>query len=307
MRQFPNNEDDMKEAARLEAPVWMLQQLKLNPSYVYWGPHEDYMWKDGRGWDSRVICDSWKGYEFGLDDLNEVVNFYFEINRPHKDCENCAGKGSHPDAQWITESWYSHSSPFTKPDEGERQSKAVLERFGCQFKDGINGRGTLPPDEVINRYGKAFLEHCVSTIENGGEWYTNITQDEVEALREAGRLWDFKTPPTADEVNQWARRPVGFAHDAINAWICQKRRCQRLGVPLHCLICEGHGHLFTGPAYLSLIVWVLHPRKGCSRGVEINHIREAELPEVYTYLRAAAERNAQRFSLIPALIPLTVK
>src|ERR1700723_403258 len=106
MRHFPGDEDDMKEAARLEAPVWMLEQLKFNPSYVLWGPSEDYMWKEGSGWDSRVVCDSWDGNHFSLDDLNEVVNFYFEVNRPTKDCPACAGKGSHPDGQWITESWY---------------------------------------------------------------------------------------------------------------------------------------------------------------------------------------------------------
>ena len=41
MRHYPTDEDDMKEVARLEAPTWMVEQLKLNPSYVHWGPHED--------------------------------------------------------------------------------------------------------------------------------------------------------------------------------------------------------------------------------------------------------------------------
>jgi hypothetical protein len=299
MRHYPDDDDDMKETARLEAPVWMLEQLKLNPSYVHWGPSEDYMSREGDRWDSRVICESWETCGFELDEYNEVVNFYFQIGRPTRDCETCAGKGSHPDAQWITESWYRHSSPFTVPDLGENQSKAIMERFGCKFTDGINGRGALPPDEVINRYGNPFLEHCVTTIENGGEWSTNLTQDEVDALWEGGRLTiEFKEQPTAEGVNRWAKSRVGLGHDAINSWICCKRRCERLGVPQSCPTCEGHGHLFTGPAYLSLVLWVLHPRKGCSRGVEVNHIQESELPEVYAYLREAAERNAGRFGKI---------
>ncbi len=275
----------------------MLEQLKFNPDYPHWGPYEDYMGHDGGGWNSRILVESWPEFHITLDDLNEVVNFYFEIGRPSKDCSNCAGRGSHPDAQWITESWYGHSSPFTVPDEGEFQSKAILERFGCKFTDGVNGRGKLPPDDVIARYGKPFLEHCVTTIENGGGWHTNITQDECDALWEEKRLWDFKTKPTAAEVNAWAKNKMG--HDAINSWICCKRRCERLGVPSECPQCEGHGDLFTGPAYLGLVLWVLHPRKGCSRGVEVKHIKESELPEVYAYLRHAAERNAERFAELP--------
>ena len=305
MRSYPKDEYDRKELARLEAPGWMLAQLKLNPAYTGWGPHEDYMWKretgNGAGWDAPVINDSWK--EFGpwsLDDLNEVVNFYFEIGRPSRDCETCGGKGRHVDAQWITESWYSHSSPFTTPDDGERHSKAVLEQFGCTFKESVIGRGKLPPDEVINRYGKPFLEHCVRTIENGGEWSTDLTQDEVDALWEGHRLrFEFRDgKPTAEQVNNWARSRRGIGHDAINSWICTQRRCERLGVPYDCPTCEGHGHLFTGPAYLGLVLWVLHPRKGCSRGVEVKNIQADDLPAVYDFLSRAARRNADRFQAV---------
>ena len=163
------------------------------------------------------------------------------------------------------------------------------------------GRGTLPPDDVIARYGKPFLEHCVRTMENDGEWSTDITQDEVEALQKSHRLFDFKgETPTAEQVNQWARGR-GMGHDAINRWICCEQRCKRLGVPYSCPTCEGHGSLFTGPAYLTLVLWVLHPRKGCSRGVEVNHIQQDELPTVYAYLQAAAKRNAKRFSKLTRL------
>jgi hypothetical protein len=45
---------------------------------------------------------------------------------------------------------------------------------------------------------------------------------------------------------------------------------------------------------------VLHPRKGSSRGVEVQNIQEPELPTVYRYLRDAAQRNAYRFAAVPA-------
>lgn len=89
-------------------------------------------------------------------------------------------------------------------------------------------------------------------------WHDKITQDEVQALVEANRLWDFtrewipgegwkdKDPPytpTAEEVNAWERD--GFGHDAINRWILIEARCKRLGVWGLCPTCNGHGDLAT--------------------------------------------------------------
>jgi hypothetical protein len=46
------------------------------------------------------------------------------------------------------------------------------------------------------------------------------------------------------------------------------------------------------------MIWMLHPRKGCSRGVEVLEITESELPMVYAWLREAADRNAKRFTIL---------
>ena len=162
------------------------------------------MWKRGdAGWESPVVVESWKKFEFGLDEYNEVVNFYFDVDRPGKDCGTCGGGGHHPDAQWITDSWYRHTSPFAKETQEERQ---LAERFGMGRHKGILGRGTMPPDELLEKYGKPFYEHCVTTMENGGEWNTNITQDEADALWDGDRLkFEFKEKPTAKQVNDWQR------------------------------------------------------------------------------------------------------
>jgi hypothetical protein len=48
-------------------------------------------------------------------------------------------------------------------------------------------------------------------------------------------------------------------------------------------------------------MWVLHPRKGCSRGVEVKNIKQNELPEIFKYLRSAADRNAERFGKISTI------
>ena len=89
-------------------------------------------------------------------------------------------------------------------------------------------------------------------------------------------------------------------HDTINKWICVEAMAKEMGVYGKCEHCGGDGRLFTEPAaHLNLILWVLHPRKGCSRGVEVKNIQEGELPDIYKYLRTAAERNAERFSKLP--------
>ncbi len=107
--------------------------------------------------------------------------------------------------------------------------------------------------------------------DSGRRWHDNITQDEVQALVDANRLWDFtRIPlneehhevirnnggywlpydngriPTAAEVN--ASQKTGFGHDAINRWILIEARAKRLGVWGGCKVCRGHGSKF--PAHV---------------------------------------------------------
>ena len=131
-------------------------------------------------------------------------------------------------------------------------------------------------------------------------WSDKITDDEVGALWDAGRLkHDFPERPTADAVNAWERRG-GFGHDAINRAILTERRLERLGLPKVCPACDQHGYVYTVPeAHVSLTLWVIHPRKGASRGVEVSHVKQGELPAIFAYLNEAAARNAERFARIP--------
>lgn len=295
MRHYPIDEYDKKDLAELNAEPWQVELLKKNPAYVCWGPHEDYMWKDGTGWDAAQTFASWK--EFGpwkLDDYNEIVNFYFEIGRESKPCETCNGLGYHPDAQWISESFYNHSTPFRDRTLDELQAKAVLAGFGAACPKPATVGHHYPTVEVLERYGPAFIEFC-EEMRNGEAWHNKITDDEFDVLKKENRCWDFKT--TA-EVNIANNRSGLDSHDAINRGILIEARCKRLGVPLHCETCKGNAYTFTAPkAHTNLVLWVLHPRKGCSRGVEIR-IKQQDLPEVYKLLRMAAKRNAKRFSKI---------
>jgi hypothetical protein len=241
---------DKEEATRLNAEPWQIDLLNLNPGYISWGPHEDYMWKKGEGWDCPVISKTWS--EFGpwhLDEMNECVNFYFSVNRESKECPCCGGNGYHPDAHGVVNSFYSFMN-----DAGEH-------------------------------------------------WDDKITDDEVKALLDAGRLMDWTRKgitPTAEEVNAAQKRGGLSSHDAINRWILIEARLKRLGLPKTCPECDGHASVFTSPAaQVSLTLWMLHPRKGCSRGIEIECIEQKELPDVFNWLNLAAKRNADRFAKLP--------
>jgi hypothetical protein len=88
-----------------------------------------------------------------------------------------------------------------------------------------------------------------------------------------------------------------LGHDAINRGILVETRDKREGVYGLCERCDGKGHYYheDSKAQLALVLWVLHPRKGASRGVEVKSITKEQVPEVLEYLREANERNVQRF------------
>lgn len=250
MRSYdPTNADDLVTVKELLAEGWMLEMLKQNPSYVYWGPNEDYMWKEGEGWDSQHIYDTWKDFgPWELDDLNEIANFYFCINRKREDCRICNATGLNPLSEEISRTFYDNDN------DGERA------------------------------------------------WCKDITEDEVVALVEAGRLHDFDNPSAAKVNAVQSCGSVWQRHDGINRWILIKARCKRLGFWGNCEYCEGRGYNYTQDhATLGLVLWFLHPRKGCSRGIEIQSITQEELPLAVALIKEAAQRNADRFSRITAI------
>lgn len=127
----------------------------------------------------------------------------------------------------------------------------------------------------VNPYRSQKCETCDGTGHNEGtkkiddEWYAfdnaeyvdlpngkrynknahshNITETEIKALLERGRLSDFTRDdpdyvPTPEEVNEWSWS--GFGHDASNAWICVEARAKELGVWGKCPVCNGDGEIY---------------------------------------------------------------
>lgn len=243
IRYYPQDKYDWEEIEDmgLRKNDWKLNVLKKNPEYLGWGNYEDYMCSNKEsGYGSPVELEDVDSL-WELDDLNELVNFYFTIHRNSKECKYCDGTGLNALTKELEKSWYDFENKGTR-------------------------------------------------------WCDRITQDEVDALWDDGRLkGGFKSKPTAEEVNQWERK--GFGHDAINRAICVEQRAKKLGVWGYCSTCEGKGYNYTeDEAHLGLQMWFIHPRKGASRGVYLKNIEKNELEKVIKYLKEAKARNNERFS-----------
>jgi hypothetical protein len=301
MREAPNmNEEyDVKEWNRLKAPEWMLEALKLNPSYVYWGPHEDYMLIRGRdegpddlgrepqgGWNSRLLYKNWSEFGIELDELNECINFYFSVERKSKNCPVCYGCGYHPDAQWVSESYYAHSSPFKAQSAKEHANQIFMASFTGNLSDNsCLGKNIYPTQDILDKYGYKFTKFCEQMRETKVGWHQlPLHSTEIKALKDAGR-------ENIELV------------EGINKGILVRTRCERFGIPLYCTECEGRGDVFVETeAHLMLTLWIIHPRKGASRGVEIEYVSKDEFPLAVKFLQEAAKRNAERFENVSLFI-----
>lgn len=66
-----------------------------------------------------------------------------------------------------------------------------------------------------------------------------------------------------------------------------------------CVACEGKCEFRIGDPYLSLTLWLLHPRKGASRGATIKRIEsEEQAIEAKAWLRRAARNTMANFQAL---------
>jgi len=268
MKTYPSSEGDWKEARKMGATPEMLEILKVNPEYVFWDLGDDYMKPaDEKGWSSGVIIPNWHDFGWGLDELNELVNFYYSIERENIPCPACQGECYNPQTSEISRAFYDFEGTGARWCDNITQDEA----------DELVKQGRLT--ELVGK--NIWLD------EETGKWigWENGTKGEMPAP-------EF---PTASAVNHWNRSKLG--HDAINRSILIRTRAQRLGGWGWCETCKGDGIQYTEPEpHICLTLWYIHPRKGASRGVRIERVSLAEVPETFDYLREAARRNADRFA-----------
>lgn len=259
MRYYPKEEYELKEAQELKAPEWMLDMLKKNPEYCSWGNYEDAMISNG--FKIETVNDLW-----GLDELNELINFYFFIERENIGCD-CGGTGWNQATKQLADDWYDFNQTGRK---------------WCHNITDVEVRELVKEARLWDLTDKRYdfdKEKNIWKYSENGEW--------VELEGEP----NF---PTAAEVNKWSQK--GMGHDAINRLICVRARAKSLGVYGNCKECDGRGHLFTEETpRLALQMWFIHPRKGRSNGVILKNIQHQEIPIVIDYLKEARERNYNRF------------
>lgn len=187
--------------------------------------------------------------------LKKVWGGYFTPEFLHEeDCPDCTGGWSER-GQYLHDLWYGHV-PFKPEDNGSTP-------FTTDHPY-VRGRAERNVNHSPDFYGTgeraiALEAFRLAQIYNGS-WMHHLNQQDVDALVEGGRLYDFthtvvkgegwvpKDPPyhpTAAEVNDWSLE--GFGHDGLNAHVVIKARCTLEGVSDTCETCGGHGSLEAWP------------------------------------------------------------
>jgi hypothetical protein len=193
--------------------------------------------------------------------LNKVWKGFLAPDWPARhDCPACEG-GYSAEAKLFNDKWYGHvdfdpretdSLPFSPSD------RCIIARASHNIGSdaGKSVAGLSEAMRLASHFNRGRCHH--------------LSQDDVDALVEAGRLMEFtrrprtqeqadalaatggywmKEPngyhPTANEVNQWSIQ--GFGHDAINQWVCCTAHCARLGVSSTCSHCGGAGVIWDSP------------------------------------------------------------
>lgn len=187
----------------------------------------------------------WKGY------LNPFYGYSM-------DCPDCEG-GYSKEAKLLKDRWYGYV-PFRPEDRGSvpftPEHPAIIALAERNYRNGSHSvaREAMRLCEIFN-----------------AQWSHHLNADDVRALLDANRLWDFtRTPrteehreivraklaagrnswlpenngyvPTPQEVNDWSI--AGFGHDSCNQWIVCKAECERNGWPTECVRCHGEGRIW---------------------------------------------------------------
>lgn len=179
--------------------------------------------------------------------------FINELHDASWTCPECGGSGESADMSVLTGKWYGSRVSFRPEERGSTPFEPThpkilaLARHHIERTPEYYGTG----DAAIEREARRLAEHF-----NRG-WCHHLNEDDVTALIEANRLYDFthewtqgsgwkeKNPPyrpTAQEVNEWSLTGMG-----ADCWPVCKAEAKRLGIEIYCPHCEGEGHCWPSP------------------------------------------------------------
>lgn len=187
--------------------------------------------------------------------LNKIWEGFLTPDRfDEEKCPDCKN-GYSPQAQNLYDLWYGYL-PFDPASTGstpwQHDTPAIRARAERNITDAPDYYGS--GEAAIVREARRLADHF-----NSG-WLHHLSQQDVDALVTAGRLMDFThtwsretrwqkieppVTPTAAQVNEWSLS--GFGHDAINASIVIRARCEREGINDTCQTCQGHASIEAYP------------------------------------------------------------
>ena len=174
--------------------------------------------------------------------LNQTWSGY--IN-PHKYCRcpACEGDGYSPSAKRAQDRWYGYI-PFSPEENGSKpfgsDDPVIVALAKRNYPKGDKNTIVLEGVRLANHFNSA--------------WCFHLNDEEVAALIAANRLMDFTHTwtkdagwqkneplriPTAQEVNNWSVK--GFGHDSSNCYIVVKHYCEKNGLSVNCVMCNGSG------------------------------------------------------------------
>lgn len=197
----------------------------------------------------------WAGYE----------NPFWEMCQ---DCPDCGGSGYSDRARELNDIWYG-KRPFQPEDNGsvpfDPNNPRIIEIIEQKVKSDPVFYSAFFGGVTINQAIRMEARRMCAFW--NGAWQHHLSEDDVAALVEGNRLWDFTRrqlspeqethpngwtkewngyTPTPEEVNWWSIS--SFGHDSSNCHAVVTARCRREGVPNTCPTCNGDGQQWPSRA-----------------------------------------------------------
>lgn len=187
--------------------------------------------------------------------LNKVWDGFLMPEELHEDpCPDCTG-GYSWQYERLNDLWYGK-----RPFRPEMNGSVPLTTDNPAVRAFAERNVSRSPEYYGT--GEAAIVREAQRLINmwNKQWCMHLSQDDVDALLEADRLWEFTRKvvpgkgwqeldspvrPTAAQVNEW--NILTFGHDSSNAWIVINARCEKYGMPSTCDTCKGHGGLEAYP------------------------------------------------------------
>lgn len=154
-------------------------------------------------------------------------------------CHDCGGNGLSDGAQHLFYLWHG-LIPFQPEHNGSIPHTANNMAIRDLAIQNLSRRGDATILDI-----KEEMERLARLCNQA--WRYHVNQNDVDALLAHGRIENLTSEdgrkPSPQDVNSWAISTIG--HDAVNAGIIIRDRCERENIPYWCDSCTGTGNAAT--------------------------------------------------------------